>query len=304
MSAPSETSADWSESERAHGANAVLADLRWAACGPALWGTLPPLYSQWVASSGALWAALAADPTALLKDLAAHKRTPIGRYFERLIGFWMKRQADVHNLHENLAIQGHKGTLGELDLVFQSQQNAYHWELALKYYLGTGDRTQACNWHGPRGRDRLDLKLEKLVSRQLKLPSTDEGQALLRTLGIEAITSHELIKGAFFHPFEDWQSGRHTIPDQANRLHDRGWWLTLAESSGLHRLPVAAWQVLAKPSWLSPAAPQAPLAPAELAPWLHQNVGESSATMLAALSADGHQLHRGFVVPDTWPPLG
>ena len=280
-----------------------LGDLRWAIEGPPLWGSYPPKFEHWLRASESLWPQLASAPAQLDSRLSAHRRAPIGRYFERLYGYWLSQIADIENMHQNVTIQGPNGTLGELDVVFQSQGVSYHWELALKYYLGVGDLSDAANWHGPRGRDRLDKKLAKLVDKQLRLPEKAAVRQHLATLGIGEISSHAVVKGYLFYPFTEWRALTAPRPNGIHPSHDRGWWLTLAQLDDALAMPASGWRILAKPDWIGPCTGPAELSVDRLREVLTAQVSQRGSTMIAAIGVDGRELSRGFIVPNDWDPL-
>jgi len=268
-----------------------------------MWGEAPPHAHALATSSASLWTALKTHPEGIPDDMREQRRAPIGRYFERLVAFWLAKQPGVSNFHENLRVQGASETLGEIDMLFTYALHVYHWELAVKFYLGVGDLSSASSWHGPRARDRLDTKLDKLLGKQLQLPSHPEAAACLAALGMTSPESYAFVKGYLFHPIDCWQDRSVELPAGVNPDHKRGWWLPVQRCGELHSLPAAGWQILQKPDWLAPWRGEPEILPSELTTSLARCVGEYGPTMLAAVGDDGSELHRGFVVPETWTPI-
>jgi hypothetical protein len=267
----------------------ALRDLRWAISSPVLCGTLPPLFADW---------AQAREAIEVGEETASRRHSPIGRYFEALIVGWLAAQEGVSKLEANLPVRRGSSTLGEVDLLFEVDGKAYHWELALKFYLGTGDRRQACQWFGPLARDRLDRKLDKLKS-QLQLLDTPEGKALLQEREIASVESHALIKGYLFHPYEHWQRQR-TVPPEVSKAHAHGWWIHASDFEQICDRS-QHWIVLSKPDWLAPARSDDPIDSAQLSARLQRYFAvDDRPPMLAALDDKGQEIERGFVVPDDW----
>src|SRR5690606_32110112 len=140
----------------------------------------------------------------------------------------------------------------------------------------------------------------KLCDRQLRLPQTPEARELLAERGMQEIESHAFIKGYLFHPYADWLLGARAAPDEVNADHAHGWWLRRSE---VDALPGVGWRFLDKADWLAPALGEALIPPGDLGAWLAQHVAtDARPPLLAAMSAAGRELHRGFVVPDDWGP--
>lgn len=269
-------------------------DLVWAVESPVLCGSPPPLFAH--------WAKQPLSEVSIDEELAAHRRIPIGRYFERLIHRWLETREGLSKLACNVPIRSKGATLGEVDLLFAAQDKCYHWELAIKFYLGVGERRAASEWYGPQGRDRLDLKLQKLESQQLRLLERDEGKAVLEELGLGHPESHALLKGYLFHPFAEWADGHRPTPPCVNGAHAHGFWIHQSDVAFLaHRS--LRWLCLAKPAWLAPARGPGTIAAHDLGKWLHDYfANDDRPPMIVAMNGRGHEVERGFVVPDDWPP--
>jgi uncharacterized protein len=123
----------------------------------------------------------------------------LGRYAERLLGFYLKRGGDYVLQAEHLQWRepdpatGFLETKGEFDFIVRdADQQLQHWELAVKFFLCTAkaqadDATpvncSAQDFVGPDGRDSLHRKLIKLFQRQLchPLPPPFQSQPVQRS---------------------------------------------------------------------------------------------------------------------------
>ncbi len=275
----------------------------WAVQSPVLCLPEPALCRQLADESEALFARLRSDPGQLPASLWERRRVPIGRYFESLIAYWLEQVPSVTGLRQNLAIHVAGRTLGELDLLFEREGQLFHWELAVKLYLGTEDGCSEELWLGPRARDRLDKKLAKLHERQLPLFTHSEAQAALEELGLRGARSEMLVKGILFHPHHRWRRGLMHHPPTVNAAHERGWWLRVRDAGELAMDHGLHYQELEKPDWLGPARKKNTVPAAQLKAWLHARLDrDSSPPLVAVFDDEGKEQHRGFVVPDDWGP--
>jgi hypothetical protein len=281
-------------SDAAAAALSTYSDLLWAIQSPLLCGTHPPHFEQ--------WARQPTSPELITEELCGLRRVPIGRYFEALIQCWLATRQGITKLNCNVPIRDGGTTLGEADLLFEAEGRSYQWELAIKFYLGTGDRLSSGSWFGPQGRDRLGLKLAKLNEHQLQLMKRPESQSVLRESGLTQPESHALIKGYLFHPFSDWVCGRLPIPTTVNKGHAKGWWIHQSDVSMIVGRS-QHWRYLAKREWLAAAQGSVTMRGTELGSWLNDYFKhEDRPPMLAAVDEAGNERERGFVVPDSWSP--
>lgn len=181
----------------------------------------------------------------------------LGLYFEALIAFlfsqgWRDGVIPYRLLVHNLPVREGKVTVGELDMLLEDAQgNLIHLECAVKFYLAhrpeLGDWR---NWVGPNGRDRLDIKLQRLLNHQLTLSRHPAAQQLLISQDIDAksISPRYFLRGMFFpHP----DSGQ-SLPAHSNPGCLTGRWLLWESFAGQcensHR-----WTALQKLDWLGGA---------------------------------------------------
>jgi hypothetical protein len=154
-------------------------DLAWTIQSPAI---ISGIYnnSHWLSSSwwqneyqaclpGLL--ALDHDPTPLKRTLSQLKTKRLGERFECFVEHWLSLSPNYQCLTKNLALRMNKQTLGEVDFIIQeiATGKIIHLEVAIKFYLGIDDLNLTRNWHGPNRKDRLDIKLNNLISHQTQL---------------------------------------------------------------------------------------------------------------------------------------
>jgi hypothetical protein len=231
------------------------------------------------------------------------QRFRLGIQFERLWQCALGHLKGYELLASNLQVQGPANTLGEFDLIVRQGHNLEHWELAVKFYLGTGDPTQTCAWFGPNPTDRLDLKLQRLLSHQMALSTTPAGQNLLTSqFGDSQASVKAIVKGRLFHPFAAWLDQQWCYPASVAKDHLRGWWLTDADFIRRFQTSSKRFRPLSKMNWLS----DIPQVPAEQR-WTAgsclaalSSTREQYAHHVAMLDGNGFETSRGFVVMAPW----
>ncbi|MGY6123072.1 DUF1853 family protein (plasmid) [Paraburkholderia strydomiana] len=265
--------------------------------------------------------ALDAAPAPLHDDLAATRTTRLGRYAERLLGWFLQHGPTARLIAAGVPLRRAGVTLGECDFLLHTQEGArLHWELAVKCYLHAGNvdartaplspsassltSSQLSNYVGPNLKDRFDLKLAHLLSHQLPLSARED----FASTGYPGPwTPQMFVKGWLFY--------RHgETPADAAELdpaHGRGWWVTRSEWPDFAAAHAQHWRVLPRLEWLAPrryaqdaeqTASRALVDPLTLTARSAQQTGP---TMIAALAEDAAgslvERSRGFVVPDEWP---
>ena len=222
---------------------------------------------------------------------------PLGIYYENLWQFLITQHPDLTLLTHNLQViqnqQGVKTTLGEYDLIYHTGNRIYHRELAIKFYLGVPlSNTSESPWHqwvGPRLKDRLDRKMQRLCHHQILLSETTEGQQALAAFDSKPVTKEILVQGRLFYPM----FAHCPPPAQINPDHLRGYWLTISDYEiWLSKRSAPNSQILKKPFWIDNDDPDAGLSPREHLKVLHQ---KKQPQMVK------HQGQFIFVVPNDWP---
>jgi len=217
-------------------------DLAWAISSPPL---MSQLSSQCVWPQGAWYQQiyteslpwiqrLDKDSSELDELLAKQKDRRLGKYFETLWYFWLCKQSRYDIVENNVQINIDGETLGELDfIVFDNQEKkTLHWELAVKFYLGVDDTREMYNWHGPNLRDRLDKKVEHLLSRQSVISQDERVLQWLARQGIKIDHCAVILKGRLYFPGAVKQAGKPKaamLPLKCSPDLLYGWWFKPAE---------------------------------------------------------------------------
>ena len=284
---------------------ATLNDLRWLLTSPYLIGCHPPLFEKWAANYPSWVTSLEKNTPELPAELTDSRKPPIGRYFEKLVFFWLQTQTDIEALHHNIPVTEAKRTIGEFDILFSAAKLSFHWELSVKFYLGTDDRTKLHNWIGPMARDRFDIKLAKLSGQQLRLSRNEFGKRCLEKMGMNQISAHELVKGRLFHPFDDWQKINFIKPIGVNPHHDKGWWLHQDQIEKLLEFDTVQWALLEKADWFAPIKPSTKVGlrtSAQVVALATKHfTSNANPLLVAAINTHGSEVHRGFIQPNGWP---
>ena len=164
--------------------------------------------------------------------IARHSFRRLGLYCEALLTFYFEHCDHYPQVYHNVRLQGEQRTLGECDFLLADQQGRVsHVELAVKFYLQhTAGHSEWDAWIGPNAMDRLDLKLQRMITHQLALPQHHDAQAPLQqqrdALGLTGeITSLHLIKGILFFPHEAQQHW----PEYGNTDGLYGTWMRISD---------------------------------------------------------------------------
>lgn len=250
-----------------------------------------------------------ANPTSLKEYLTSEHHLPLGKRFERYLSFWLKESPHFEPLAENVQLQSDKETVGEIDFIFRERASGrvLHMEVACKFYLAAENTPNWNLWIGPRGRDTLQLKMDKL-GMQLAITQTPEGQAFLQRERIPTPESVLFMKGMLFHHFTALR--KHKPPLYAAQNYLSGWWCRLEESDRLFS-EESTWAVLPKSDWLSIYHTR--FGDRELVPGIRmkarcrelmEKYKRPLMTIRLFPGAEGwEEGSRGFVVPNQWPGL-
>ncbi|NPT59395.1 DUF1853 family protein [Paraburkholderia elongata] len=266
--------------------------------------------------------ALDADPADLQRDLAATRITRLGRYAERLLGWFLQHGPAARLVAAGVPLRREGVTLGECDFLVQTQQGVrLHWELAVKCYLHAGEnRAQSASqstarladYVGPNLKDRFDLKLAHVLNHQLPLSAREEFASVGHA---GPWTPQMFIKGWLFYRAGETPAD----PVELDPSHGRGWWVTRNDWPDFAAAHAQTWRVLPRLEWLAPrrygpgAAGTAGetegvgFAFADAGTLAVQTSHQHGPTMVAAFVDDsaGNRIERsrGFIVPNEWPEL-
>jgi len=261
---------------------------------------------------------LDAEPHLLLAHLSSQKSTRLGLYFEALWEYYL-RYADVAQLlAKNRQVSKDKQTIGEYDFIYYCfrRQSYIHLETAVKFYIGdirVGDNAvtglaQTNLWIGPACRDRLDIKYDSLMHRQLKLSQTEEGEGSLQQLGVNEVACELALKGILFYPDNLPQAPGPIGNDSA---HQRGTWLKQCQLSTFFAESIqndgVRWIVLERQQWCSPmqgVSIEQLFSSDQLLLWLKSYFSDPQSVPIQISSMEQSTLwresQRYFIVSDTW----
>lgn len=267
--------------------------LLWSLTGPSLldcdWSPsqLPELIStdssldEWIQVIRAL-------PTPAKADSAR-----LGLVFEHLLQHWFRLQFD--RVEANVQIRTPKRTLGELDLLVETNHQQWHLELAIKYYLGFNS-----DWIGPNRRDYLTEKIRHTETRQLQLSNLAETQEQLKDNDWKPTKKMALMRGCLFQPAH--RQSKEQLPEEVSNHHWAGLW---THSDNTHLLPDGHWHLLAKDEWLSPCLVETPITLPGLLEYLEVHFKHLSIPTCLARVEKGvngwAEQERWFLMPKDWP---
>lgn len=227
----------------------AVRDLEWVINSPFLLKDTPTPDLASHPETAALLARVQDDPEPLLSHLAATPRLNLGRYFEQLVIFWFDNLPSVRMIGSNIPIYREKQSLGEIDLAFLYEDQAWHWELSVKFYLNIGSSMEETHFVGPMLKDTLKRKLDRLYGYQLLLPTHTETAAVLGLYGIGDVTSLPWVKGCLFYPVGN------AHPEPPARISEKGLSGRWYSRESLEDTPLPEFDhflILEKKRWITP----------------------------------------------------
>lgn len=244
--------------------------------------------------------------SALAKAVRNADVNGLGSYFEVLLRTWIEEVPPAQLTAANWQVYAGEHTIGEFDLLFERDGRSWHWELALKFYLGHPAPDGQFRWYGPDPKDRLDRKWAKMRGHQLRLHTHPAAQGALGMLDIEGdVAPRAFIKGYLFLPLNNGYDVE--FPPDVNPDGLRGWWVHRSELASRRKTldPQGnrQWLLLDSRRWMSPVHIEDGDRLCSFDA-LTSVVPAHRPTLVAGVSPAGdehRELTRGFVVPDTWP---
>ncbi|WP_373085677.1 DUF1853 family protein [Sneathiella sp.] len=289
----------------------AVRDLDWVISSSFMLGEKPEPDLAVLPETKALLAKLYRDPAPLHAHLAAQKSLNLGRYFEQLVIFWLSQLPSVELVGSNIPLYRDKQSLGELDLIFRHGGKAYHWELAVKFYLNIGSGRDPADFVGPMLRDNLKRKLDRLSTHQLRLPGTPEGQELLERLGVKTLSSYAWVKGRLFQPAQHSAGSPPALPATISPDCPIGIWVLAQEKSAAPLPAFDCFRLLDKPTWftgrfLCPEVTRG--GRTALFTAARQKLEAEGRPVQASLMRDTEasdltEVARIFITPESWPRL-
>ena len=166
--------------------------------------------------------------------------------------------------------------------------------MAIKFFLYLPAlQPSKARFFGGQLKDRLDLKLEKLVAKQL---AHDIPTDLIHSKS--CITRALWLTGQLCYPVKDFLAERfpYFLPLGINPYHAKGWWARVAEIPEVFAYD--QFLVLTKAQWIAPPGHLKSLRVHALSPTEIAAIAEP--TFVLRYSKDGEPIDRGFIVPQNW----
>lgn len=254
-----------------------------------------------------------AGNAALHAHMAQQPSGRLGRYAEKLLGFYLRHQDCL--VAANLQVRNQEGareTLGEFDFLIRSPEaetdgGLVHWEFATKFYLLQARQLSgsagAEAFVGPNLADSLGRKMRKILQQQLRLSAHPSAQAVLPA---PVVAARALVKGWLFYPL----GAALALPVSMGIADDhcRGFWCDAACLPAIDEQPMR-YALLPRLSWLAPARLPAAqgLSLGQLMDRLEEMFcADDSPVMVAqcrpqeGTEPELLEVMRGFVVPPQW----
>lgn len=282
----------------------IVRDLAWAVLSPCL--LKPSLnhinfnrdeYYHWFIQ-------LDQQPTILQSHIEQSKTHFLGFYFEALWQFFLCNAPGLQLIAHNIPIRFEGKTLGELDAVYCFEDTYYHVELAVKFYLYfsaevSSSHTTAKQWIGPGCKDRLDLKMDRLLTHQMTLSQHEAAQEKLNCYGINQCFPQLVVKGMLFYPYNALSI---QSPDGVSTAHMRGHWIYFKDLAVQHTA-TSRYCILKKKEWFSDNKNLLMYCSfSDIHDNLSDHFKESQfPVQISVLDNHNQSMTRLFVVPNHWP---
>ena len=240
------------------------------------------------------------DLAAFLKQYSSFR---VGTYFEGLVLYWLEAICKLKIVKQQQQIFEKNRTVGEIDFLFEDITGVLtHWETAVKFYLHfPEDNETGSHFIGPNAVDTFEKKIKRLLEHQLPFsqkyfPEVTQRQAF--------------VKGyIFYHPHA---ARPHQLPENMSASHLKGTWIRHSEVPWLNdQNSHLMFRVLHKPYWLSPEVSHSQSGDLnsfeELKSQLDAHfLNEERPLLVSVLSCQNticHEIHRTFIVPESWPQI-
>ena len=259
------------------------------------------------------------------------ERIKLGIYHEKLWRYFLTHSPETqllcHNLKVSIPLEpgpkevdGQKKIpsrdLGEFDFIYLHEKHGLiHLEVANKYYLASHKRTDEwMTWIGPGCRDRLDIKVEHSLEKQINLSDHPAAKMTLQRALEDFLGKNSeftprkqlCIGGKLFYPASERHdfTDEHGLPppEQLNPQHRSAYWWHLSHwKRQVDQNKELVFCIAEKPFWLD----------SDNGYWLHQPYFEPVVNLPDKLdepvfifyqSGNARQpCGSGFLVPDDWP---
>lgn len=240
------------------------------------------------------------DREHLNNHFSAREERRVGRYFERLIYYWIRYIRRCEIVAQSLQIRKGKQTVGEIDLLFRDECGRLtHWELACKFYLQVAaEDASTTDYIGPNASDTLRKKVIRLQEHQLPLGVQYFPEADVRDV---------FVKGRIFYHCQT--GARESLPSELTADHLDGKWIRVSEIPELLRNSRMRYRILQKPFWLAEdfASPSDDdiFSADELSELIQDHFRDHRTPILLSEFCESalplYESERWFVVSDEWP---
>lgn len=261
-----------------------MSDLHWAVSSPSL-VTDPLAVGAQPINLGEV------DPDHLLNFVERSKSHRVGRYFERLVGYWLEHIEKVDLLGHGVQLKEGKRTVGEIDFLFRDHDGVLnHWEAAVKFFLYY-PQPDGSHYPGPNASDNFEMKTQKLFDKQLTISENFYPEVQIR---------RAFVRGSIFYRAPVYQE---STPSRLAPDHQRGSWLRRSEIGQLSQFESQVGFVCPKPLWLSPLVSPEAMPMLDLSSELESHFQELDHPVMICLldAAAATETARFFVVSDRWP---
>ena len=137
----------------------------------------------------------------------------VGRYFERLMLYWLVHVRHVDLVAHGLQVRDGGQTLGEIDFLFVDEQRLLnHWEVAIKFYLYDPD-------HIKNG-SHLWGQTRQIILRRKRSECSSISSCRVSEISRRFAVRRGFVKGRIFYPLE--MTGRPTAPAKLAEDHLTG----------------------------------------------------------------------------------
>jgi len=144
----------------------------------------------------------------------------LGFLYQYILSQLFSNSNNYQLMAEEIQLSAEGRTLGAIDFIVKNLVNSHveHWEVAIKFYL-----LYQGHWYGPNAKDRLDLKLTKMLDHQLKMSSSSA--FLKRYPEWSNISEHLLMQGRLYiNPFDNHPIPKACLTQTLNPSRIKGYW--------------------------------------------------------------------------------
>lgn len=164
----------------------------------------------------------------------------LGFIYQHVCAELFHASPDYQLLAEEIQLIEDKKTLGAIDFITRNnRQHCFEqWEVAIKFFLLYDGL-----WYGPNSQDRLDKKLDRMLTHQLLMSKTDLFQRSYPQW--HEVIPKLLMQGRLYiNPFRQETIPTHSLGTPINKDRVKGYWCFESEASKIPYpiYPLEKWQ--------------------------------------------------------------